>query len=306
MSPIESSGADEPSEVLGDAADQQERSPAGYATVIGIVTGLFGALLAVGLILLPSGTNSEKLLIIGASLAISIAGLTGAGAWRSPRRFALTAVAGGLAIVCLADLSVAAARSAPPSHPPSAARRPTSQATVRSQPATSPATGAAATPATPPQPTSSAQPRGDFLSSMNGNAALGLSQEVAPETGPWSISNVEYEHSLGYPPELCNDQDQSVTYNLNGAYRYFTAEVGIADGASPEDQGAQVNFEVEGARNPGQFSELGSKSAQAGVPAQFNINIQGITQLELVTSVVELGACLDGSTAVWGNALVGP
>jgi hypothetical protein len=60
---------------------EQEQSLTRYATIVGIVTGLFGMLLGVGLVLLPSATTREKVLVIAACLAVSVAGLTG-GAWR--------------------------------------------------------------------------------------------------------------------------------------------------------------------------------------------------------------------------------
>jgi hypothetical protein len=99
-------------EAPADIDAEQELSLTRYSTIVGIVTELFGMLLGVGLILLPSATIREKVLVIAACLAVSVAGLTGVGAWRSPRKFGLTMLAGGLAIVCLADLSIAAADKA--------------------------------------------------------------------------------------------------------------------------------------------------------------------------------------------------
>jgi uncharacterized membrane protein YfcA len=86
---------DLPAEAPKKRDESEEQSLARYATTVGIVTGLFGMLFGVGFILLPAATMREKVLVIGASLAVAVAGLTGVGAWRSPRRFGLTMFAGG-------------------------------------------------------------------------------------------------------------------------------------------------------------------------------------------------------------------
>jgi hypothetical protein len=112
MASHEKQRAGSSAETSANLDEEREQSLTRYATIVGIVTGLFGMLLGVGLILLPSATTREKVLVIAACLAVSVAGLTGVGAWRSPRKFGLTMLAGGLAIVCLADLPIAAADKA--------------------------------------------------------------------------------------------------------------------------------------------------------------------------------------------------
>jgi hypothetical protein len=68
---------DSPAEAPEKRDESEEQSLARYATTVGIVTGLFGMLFGVGFILLPAATMREKVLVIGASLAVAVADLTG-------------------------------------------------------------------------------------------------------------------------------------------------------------------------------------------------------------------------------------
>jgi hypothetical protein len=81
--------------------------------VIGISTGVFGALVTVGVMFLPASTLPEKACVLFACAALSVAAVTGIGAWRSARRFAVTATSACVAVVCLAALSMAARREQP-------------------------------------------------------------------------------------------------------------------------------------------------------------------------------------------------
>lgn len=51
--------ADAPAKAPADSDHEQEQSLTRYATVVGIVTGLFGMSLGVGLLLLPAATILE-------------------------------------------------------------------------------------------------------------------------------------------------------------------------------------------------------------------------------------------------------
>lgn len=97
--------------------------------IIGIVAGVFGALFAVGLIFLPASTLLEKTCVLFTCIALSIAAVTGIGAWRSARRFAVTATSACVAVVCLAALSMAAQREQPSPSPPPPTPLPTRTST---------------------------------------------------------------------------------------------------------------------------------------------------------------------------------
>lgn len=77
--------------------------------VIGFAATVFGCLFAVGFVFLPVSTLPEKAFVFLACLALSVATITGIGAWRSGRRFSITASLVGLALICLSALSVTAA-----------------------------------------------------------------------------------------------------------------------------------------------------------------------------------------------------
>ncbi len=76
--------------------------------VVGFALAIFGALITIGLLFLPASTLVEKALIFSSSAVLSVGCTTGFGAWRSLRRFVATAISGGVAIACLAALSVVA------------------------------------------------------------------------------------------------------------------------------------------------------------------------------------------------------
>jgi hypothetical protein len=313
-------------------SDDAEPSLARYATIVGIVTGLFGMLFGVGLILLPSATTREKVLVIGASLAVSVAGLTGVGAWRSRRRFGLTALAGGLAIVCLAGLSVvaasggqstarAAARGSSDAQP-GAIRKTESPTIVHGSSAASasshsahrassggnsyPTHGPSTTVNPHPTPSASTGSSGAvdpvFLFKLTGDP--GSDQPwVAPIDGSWSIKSTEYGQSLGYS-NLCNHT--AVIYDLGKPYRNFLAEVGVADGWSAQDDGIEATFTVGARTGAGNFTVLTSATAEGGDPSPLDTPIpSGTTELELTTSILD-AACMQDSTIVWGNARLMP
>jgi hypothetical protein len=309
--------------------DDAEQSLAHYATTVGIVTGLFGMLFGVGLILLPTATTREKVLVIGASLAVSVSGLTGVGAWRSRRRFGLTALAGGLAIVCLAGLSVvaagggrstarAAARGSSDAQP-GALRKTESPKIVHESSSASASPHSAhrassggnsylthgASTTVSPHPTPSASTGSSravdpiFLSKLTGDPGSDQGW-VAPIDGSWSIKSTEYGQSLGYS-NLC-DHNTAVIYDLGKPYRNFLAEVGVADGWSAQDDGRQATFTVDAGTSAGTFTFLTSGTAEGGYPSLLDQPLPaGTTELELTTNIMD-AACMQDSTIVWGNA----
>jgi hypothetical protein len=70
-------------------------------------------LLAIGFVFLPASTLPEKAYVLFACLALSVAVVTGIGAWRSARRFGVTATSMCVAVLCLAALSMTAQRNHP-------------------------------------------------------------------------------------------------------------------------------------------------------------------------------------------------
>jgi hypothetical protein len=243
------------------------------ATIAVIAIGLFCLPLSLGFILLPAATMQEKALLVGASSAVSVVALTAAGAWRSQRAFGLTVLAGAMAIGCLADLSIAAANGAK---------------------ATTAAAG-------DHQPLRTSAPEAVYLTDQSWTAASGPHQ-VAPATGPWTINGFSYVHSLGYTAGMCLASTNSITDDLGGSYDHFLSEVGMADGWLPGDQQVTLTFTVFGKTESGQFTELNSRSAQAGRPSSLTVEIPaGTKELRLTTHLVQ--GCVRG-TIVWGNARV--
>jgi hypothetical protein len=298
--------------------DEREKSLARYATLIGIVTGLFGMLLGVGFVLLPSATMQEKVLIIGASLAASVAGSTAADAWRGLGGFGLTLLAGGLAIACLADLSIVAADGAKARNEASAGHRvspksgssvmPTSSSsatattTPSSTTSTRSVTQSTQSPSPPPRtPAPPSQPGTVYLFPQPGLTVSDPSH-VAPGYTPWTMGGTSYPHSIVYDGnEMCpRPQNASVTFDLSGSYSDFLANVGVAAGSSYES--VAFIFGVFAANGSGQFHELQSTSAQAGHPSQLAAAIPaGTKELQLRTAVAAGGGCVVGSI-VWGSA----
>jgi hypothetical protein len=105
----EAPGGDPPTERSAQAdQDELTRLTERAGAIIGIASGVLGVLLAVGFAFLPVSTLLEKAFVVLACLALSVAAVTGIGAWRSARRFGITATSACVAVVCLAALSMAA------------------------------------------------------------------------------------------------------------------------------------------------------------------------------------------------------
>jgi hypothetical protein len=316
----------------GDHSDEHERSLGQYATVASIVSGPFGMLLGVGFILLPSATAREKLLVTGAALAISVAGLTGIGAWRSPRRFGLTMIAGGLAIVCLADLSIEAgegarvraqaagggvrtsstlrtrpatvASAASHSGAPSASTTPIRRIRVLRGPTAPPSSVSSdsRSPTPPPHspPPTSGHGATVYLDDLTTGQAP-VQGEVSPTHGAWHINAKEYAKSLGYKA-MCSPSTESIIYDFTRPYQSFNAEVGVVPYEDPRgDVNNVATFTIEARTGSGSFTQLNAASAEIGRPAPLYAKIpSGATALQLITRI-EDAACMSHSDTVWGN-----
>ena len=272
------------------------------SVVMSIVTGVLSALLAIGLTLLPTATGAEKSYIVIASLALSVAAVTGIGAWRSGRRFAFTAILTGLAVICLAGLSVAAqagSTQAPQSAFNSASgspgNEPTAASPIMTASTSSPAPNSSQTP--PP-----GKPDGGTQSLIDMTPVNGSSSSF--QSGPEPVKGKSYQQTLYdtwdddncgyyYPPD-------SVTYELNYKYRKFHAVVGLAD-SSPSGDTMQFSVLVDDQQRGA------DPTLMAGQTAPINVTVTGAYRITLqanCTSSTSAGG--NNAIAVWINPVVSP
>lgn len=279
------------------------------SVVIGIVTGVLGALLTVGFALLPTATGAEKIYIIIASLALSVAAVSGIGAWRSGRRFAFTAVSTGLAIICLAGLSVAT--QAGPTQTSQSKNMPASDSPGSTQPTTvspttAPPTMTASTSTSSPTPNSSqATPPG---TPDSGSQPLTDMTPVSGsssnfQSGTQSVKGQSYQQTLY---DTWNDNNcayynsDSTTYELNYKYRKLHVVVGLAD-TSPSGDMMQFSVLVDNQKKGV------SPTLEAGQTETINVDVTGayrITLQDSCTSAANAGG--NNVIAVWVNPVVSP
>jgi NPCBM/NEW2 domain len=168
--------------------------------VVGIVTGVAGTLSGVGFALLPTATWTDRALVVVASLALSVAGFSGIGAWQSGRKFAFAATSAGLALICLAGLSVAA------------------QARLAPAPRTA-----------PPSAVSS-----DQLLSATSDGSHNF------QVGPQTVRGVQYPQTAFSPwqDNYCSSSQwpTSITFDLDSKYRNFRVTVGVSDDSPAGDK----------------------------------------------------------------------
>lgn len=271
-----------PSDAPGEIDETYERSLGWYATVVAITTGIFGALLAIGLTLLPTATLGEKSLVVGACLALAAASFIGVGAWQSARRFAATAAVTALGIVSLAALSIAADLSgAAPEQ-------------LHSLPS-----GTPAEPSGSGAPQSSASSGSVYLSEN----FLGTASQAQgyPENNAYYLGGTNYVSSLGYPA-LCQVDASAplkVTYPIGSTFRYLTAELGLTNVGPQEGRNEQATFEVDEIMNNGSSKDNKQVTVHYGHLVRFTWNIEGAGTIILLTTVSD---CIAGSVAVWGSA----
>jgi NPCBM/NEW2 domain len=282
--------------------EDAQRSFAGYyGAAIGVWTGVFGVLTGIGLLLLPKDTPTELLLILSACAALSTGSVVGFRAWKSAARFAASAISAGMAIICLAALSMAA-NDAPrisPAATDTAGPTPPPAAASQSSPAASASASGSSSPATAGPPLGGSP---EYLADMSYQVATGTNSPQTNTTDtPWSLGGTPYPNSIGYAGDVSTD---SVNYTIKGSpYGWFDATVGVNDNAAVSDQGIQVQFTV--IVNPGnrQYTE----TVQWDQPATFHVNIRGAAMLTLETNTFFNDINLSSSSyAVWGNARLAP
>jgi len=275
--------------------------------VIGIATGVLGGLLAAGFAFLPVDTASEKGWIFSACLAISVASVTGIGAWRSARRFGLTATCMFVTVVCLAGLSVAARDD----HP--TARQ---QGTAASVASSDPQTSRTVPSESPNSLASSAvtSPRVSQVSTPVATRAPAGQQLVDITPVDPSLSNYstgqQKVNGRAYPQTIydqtsddynCNDSILTVSpgqvvYELDRKYANFHAVVGLADTSASGDT-IMFKVLVDGQQR------YASTALTVGETQVINISISGAFRITLedVCSSQTLYSGGPSVTAVWIN-----
>lgn len=299
--------APEPNEESSRPGTASEEVPLSNSlgVLIGIAIGIFGVLLAVGLAFLPSASSTEKALISACCAALSVAAVSGVGAWRGTGRFIAT-TSGVLAIVCLGCLSITASH-ANRTQPPAAGSTSSPDASVDRRPAASGSPGRSSAPASTTPTKSASQTQATtavptYLADLTPTTVQDGIVSVAPQAGEWQMSGVFYPHSLAYSADsdLCSLQ-QTVTYQIPSSSRSFVATVGVIDTVSnPQDQGDTVEFQVDNDSG----DQIGAQTAQYGETAVIDVTFQDLTSLTLITSST-VGCFGDSSTlAVWGSPRV--
>lgn len=268
--------------------------------VVGIVTGILGGLLAIGFALLPASTGAEKGFIIIASLALSIASVSGIGAWRSGRRFAFTAVLAGVAVICLATLSVAA--GAGPAQAPQSAATSASDApsTVQSA-ATTPTTPTPSSLSPTPSPGRSSPPDTPASTSQSLIDMTPVSGSDAVQSGPQSVNAHSHQQTLSdtWSDAVCDGAlSRNFTYELNYKYRQFSVVVGLAD-TSPSGDTIQFTFLLNN-------DPIGpSPTLEVGQTKTITVSVAGAYRLTLQDSCTSTTSGTGSNvTAVWINPTV--
>jgi hypothetical protein len=150
----------QPKKLSSARDDDHNRSFGYYVTVTSAWGCFFGIWLAIGLGFLPNKTGAEKFLIFCASAALSTGNVVGFGAWKNARRFTVTAMMVGIAIICLAALSIQASDSGRrlPISSTGGTTSPAPTTDTSAPSATSRPTGASPTPPSPTPSTSTTSP----------------------------------------------------------------------------------------------------------------------------------------------------
>jgi hypothetical protein len=270
--------------------------------IIGIVTGVLGTLLAVGFALLPTATGADKIYIIVASLALSMAAVSGIGAWRSGRRFTFTAISTGLALVCLAGLSVAA-QTGPvqvtQSNNTSASDSPSTTQTTTVSPIATTSTTSSPTPS-PSQASQSSVQNSGSQSLIDMTPVSGSSSSF--QSGPQSVDGKSYQQTLydTWNDNLCgyNYSPDTATYELNYKYRQLHMIVGLAD-TSPSGDMMQFSVLVDNQKK-GISPTLGP-----GQTETINVDVTRAYRITLESSCTSPANSGDSNvTAVWINPVV--
>jgi hypothetical protein len=287
--------------------DETTRLTERAGVVIGITTGILGGLLAAGFAFLPVDTPTEKGWIFVACLALSVASVTGIGAWRNARRFALTATCMFVTVISLASLSVAAQDNHPiavtsPTAANATSPGPTTSTSGRSETAASPLSSTSARP-TASQVISSArtsQPTRQLLVNMS---------PIDPSlsnysTGEQKVDGQVYQQTIydeTHDDQSCNDgvtadATGQVIYELDRKYTKFHVTVGLADTSASGDT---ITFKV---LIDGQ-QRYASTSLTVGETQTINMSIKDAFRLTLQDVCTSKTEYTGGPTvtAVWVN-----
>lgn len=270
--------------------------------IVGFAATVFGCIFAVEFVFLPVSTLPEKAFAFLACLALSVATITGIGAWRSGRRFSITASLVGLALICLAALSVTAAgriviRIQPSSTAPSNAPQvslspsPTSSASASS---TSPSSTAA------DHPSGSISPGPTVGQSLIDMTAVDASSTYY-HSGPQQVNGQRDQRTLydnTSESDCTGSVDGSITYQLDRRYHYFHVTVGVADNTLSGDT-ATFSILADG-QQKGMAPTLGP-----GETEPINLNVSGVFRLTLQDACNSPNVGDNNITAVWVNPVVG-
>jgi hypothetical protein len=275
--------------------------------VIGIATGILGGLLATGFAFLPVNSLAEKGWVFFACLAVSVASVTGIGAWRNARRFGLTATCMCVTVICLAGLSVAAQDDHPTTIPQrtaasAASTSPQTSTTVPSEPSASLPSSALTS------PTASQVPK-PVVANVPAPRPLVDMTPVDPSLSNYSAGQQKVDGQV-YPETIydetrddytCNDSIPTdstgqVIYELDRKYAKFHAVVGLADTSASGDT---ITFKVlvDGQKR------YASTPLAAGETQAINMSISGafrITLEDVCSSQTQYSGG-PSVTAVWIN-----
>lgn len=275
--------------------------------VIGIATGVLGGLLAAGFAFLPVETLAEKGWVFSACLAVSVASVTGIGAWRNARRFGLTATCMFAAVLSLAGLSVAAQDDHPTAIPQGTGA--SAASTSHYAPTTAPSGPPASLPSSAlTSPTASQVPK-PAVTSAPAPEPLANMTPIDPSLSNYSTGQQKVDGQV-YPQTIydetqddytCNDGNPAdatgqVIYELDRRYAKFHAVVGPADTSASGDT---ITFKV---LVDGQ-QRYASASLAVGEKQVINISIAGAFRITLddVRSSQTQYSGGPSVTAVWIN-----
>jgi hypothetical protein len=243
---------------------------------IGICAGCFGSLTVVAFALLPADTGTEKFLIVLASLACSVACFTGVGAWRSRRRFFMTATLLAVALLATAGLSKAAESAGA-----AAARRAKAEAVASTPPigtgtspaaagggsGTSPSATESSSPSTSTTPTPSTASHGKPVCLTE---LPSVSNDLLQ--GQWRIGKTVYSHSLGYKDVT----SATAEYRLGGKFRRLTGVFAMDEDAS-DTENATLSIALDG-------QDAQEWTTGPFHPANVDVDVTGATRLHIEIS----------------------
>jgi hypothetical protein len=213
--------------------DHTRRLEDRVTALAGVTTGIFGVLATCGLILLPSEAFAQKVVIILASLGLSVALGAGIGAWRDAKRFAIASTAAMFSIVMLSLLAVVT-------------HEPANQASAQNRAKGTNPSGSTTGENAGPGATESVAPANGAADDTSTSPQLVYLADLTPvrnsgfTPGGESANGTTYEHSL-IARIGCAHDGASVEYNLNRQYSEFQATIGISDDA---EAGVSIPFRL--------------------------------------------------------------